>query len=236
MNEAEVVEKKEEKQKVEVISSIAVREGQVEPANNTELKAFISVIAKGGGFPACFDSQEKQIASYNLARALMGDQWQLALNHMYYIKGKLSIFGELPRAIAEKTKEVQECEVYTLDKDYRRISIENKNLNEAPFAGVCQIQRKGRLKKEFAYTLDQARNAGQYPPSSKDSAWHKYLTVMLMRKAQAMAIKFEFPDALLGVEIAEYDHDVAPDLVDVTPTETKANSINSKFKDARNVS
>ncbi len=214
---------------------VVVEAGALVPTNALELGAILTQISTGGGFPTRFDSKEKRMAAYNLAHSLMRDQWQLALNHIAIIKGQMCIYGELPGTLAERTGEVQEKEVYTLNAEYKRISVENKNLNDTPFAAVCKIQRKGRAMKEFTYSLQEAKNAGQYPPTKRDgslnadSPWEKFFKVMLMRKAMGLAIKFEFPDALVGVPIAEYDYDEAPDLIDVTPTVDKAELLNNKF-------
>lgn len=231
-------------------TAIVVETTGLTPKTSSELIRVVTQIAKGGGFPTIFKTLEQQVAAYNLASSLMGKQWQLAINNMYFIKGKLAIFGELPGTIAERTGEVAEKEIWLLDRDYTRICLANKNLDAAPWASVTTIQRKGRVKKEFYYTLDEATAAGQYPAMkpeyegdrktgrmvpNDDSPWNKHTKVMLMRKSMAMAIKFEFPEALVGVPIAEYDFDDAPDLKDVTPnaSEDKADMLNKKFAGAQ---
>lgn len=210
---------------------IKVVEGALQPRDNGELFRQIELIAAGGGFPERFDSPAKRMAAYNLAHSMMGGQWQLALNHIAIIKGQMCIYGEFPGSLAERTGEVAEKNVFVIDSEYKKICLENGNLNKEPYAGVCQIQRKGRLLKEFTYTIDEAKNAGQYPAKKRDgslnndSPWMKFTKIMLMRKAMGLAIKMEFPDALIGVPIAEYDHDSAPDLQpikDVTPSDEKS--------------
>lgn len=202
---------------------IDVQHGALVPKNSSELHRTLASIAAGQGFPERFDTPEKRIAAYNLAHSLMGSKWQLALNHMANIKGQLTIYGELPGALAEATGEVVEKKVFALDKDAKVICMENGNLSAPAWAGVCRIKRKGRELKEFSYTMDEAIAAGQYPAKRRDgsiiqeSPWMRHTKVMLMRKAQALAIKFEFPDAILGSTIAEYVFDEAPDLKDVTP-------------------
>ncbi len=224
-------------------TSVALRDGSLAPKDASELSRTLANIAKGGGFPERFDTQEKRIAAYNLAQSLMGPQWQLALNHIAIIKGQMCIYGEMPGTLAERTGEVEEKEVYLLDADYQRINTTNKNLGAEPYAAVCNIKRKGRAKKEFTYTIDEAKKAGQYPPTkwskqenkkvlNEDSPWEKFKKIMLMRKAMAIGIKFEFPDALVGVPIAEYDFDEAPDIKDVTPrtdSVDKAALLNNNF-------
>lgn len=246
MSDKDAAKKVETEEISKPVDAIKVKGGLIAPSDHKELGQLISTIALGGGFPVCFDTHEKRIASYNLARGLMGESWQLALNNMYYIKGKLTIFGELPRAIAERTMQVQEFKVYAVDKELLEICLKNKNLNADPFAGVCEVQRKGRSLKQYTYTIDEAKKAGQYPPKRRDgsinddSPWEKATRVMLMRKAQAMAVKFEFPDSLLGVGIAEYDHDLAPDLVPIKNvynpgTNNPAEELNNVFaKDVTN--
>ena len=224
--------------------ALAVDDGYISPTTAGQLKGFLNSIAAGGGFPKRFDTMEKRIASYNLAHSLMGKRWQLCLNNIADIKGQMTIFGELPGALAEQTKEVEEKEVYCLDKDFKKICIENQNLDANPYAGVCLIKRKHRAKKEFTYTINEAIHAGQYPATkydkgsrqqvpNPDSPWMKFTKVMLMRKAMSLAVKFEFADALVGVPVAEYDFDSAPDLVkDVTPNYDKieqARDLNRRF-------
>ncbi len=239
------VKKAPEEKKI-IPSPIHADRGALAPRNSSELMRTVAMIAKGGGFPAIFESIEKQIAAYNLAVTLMGKQWQLAINNMYFIKGKLAIYGELPGTIAERTGEVVEKKVKIYTKDYTEICLENKNLDATVWAAVCIIQRKGREKKEFFYTLQDAETAGQYPATkpeykdnkrtgkmieNDDSPWMKHTKVMLMRKAMNLAVKFEFPESLVGVPIAETDFDEAPDLRDVTNSNKidKADLLNNKF-------
>ncbi len=214
-----VIEDKEQDPKPAPAAPIGVAEGALVPKDSSELNRVLANIAQGGGFPERFKTHPERVAAYNLAHSLMGGKWQLALSHIANVKGSLCIYGELPGALAEQTKEVQEKHVFALDAAGKKICMENGNLAAPAVAGVCIIQRKGREKKEFSYTLEEARKAGQYP-SNEYSPWTKFTKIMLMRKAMSMAIKFEFPDALLGTPMAEYDYDQAPDLVkDVTPTQ-----------------
>jgi RecT family len=228
--------------------AVEVRRGMLTPKTGVELSALLERVATGGGFPERFKTKEARIAAYNLSQSLMGDRWQLCLNNIAVIKGQMTIFGELPGALAEQTKEVQEKEVFCIDAAFKRISVENKNLDAEPYAGVCVIQRKGRSKKEFTYTLEEAKKAGQYPAIkaiwkngqrvgeevNNDSPWMKFTKVMLMRKAMNLAVKFEFADALVGVPIAEYDFNEAPDLREVTDTGERtdvAKELNEAYSD-----
>lgn len=244
------VEPKVEPKKIEPPKPIELNEtGAMVPKDAGQLYRTIEQIAAGGGFPKRFDTPAKRMAAYNLGNALMGSKWQLAINNISDIKGTLSIFGELPGALAEMTGQVKEKEVYCIDEQGEKICVKNKNLNAKPYAGVCNIQKKGRVMKEFTYTLEDATQAEQYPPMKHewvnnkktgnkipdtDSPWLKFTKIMLMRKAMNLAVKMEFPDAIVGVPIAEYDFDAAPDLMkDVGPYAPnkgdRAKDLNSRF-------
>lgn len=212
---------------------IAVDDGALVAANANQLALILEKVSKGGGFPERFDSAEKRIAAYNLTHSLMGPRWQLALNNVAIIHGQMCIYGELPGALAEQTKEVQEKDVYCIDKNSKRICVSNGNLDESPYAGVVDIQRQGRAKKQYTFTINEAIAANLYPATkwdkttkqrvpNPDSPWMKYTKIMLMRKAMAQAIKFEFPDAMVGVPVAEYDFDEMPEIKDVTNSVSEA--------------
>lgn len=218
------VEKPPEAPPKAVPAPVIVSRGALAPTDASELARTLNMVAKGGGFPDCFDTTEKRLAAYNMAQSLMGGQWQLAVNHMAFIKGKLAIWGELPGTLAQRTGDVQSKDLFLITKEYIKICFENKNLNAPVWGAICQLQRKGHKPIEFFYTLDEATKAGQYPPKKRDgspnpdSPWEKHFKIMLMRKAQAQAVKFIFPEALVGVPIAEYDFDEAPDLREVGPS------------------
>lgn len=229
---------KEEPKAPPQVGPVEVVSGALVPKDSSELNRTLANIAQGGGFPDRFDTPQKRIAAYNLAQSLMGGKWQLALNNMANIKGQLSIYGELPGALAEQTGEVVEKEVYRINRDGLKISTENKNLDDEVYAGVCVIQRKGRGRKEFTYTIEEAKHAGQYPAKKRDgqinndSPWMKWTGLMLMRKAMALAVKFEFPDAVMGVPIAEHDFHEAPDLMkDVTESRPSSENFGKSIDD-----
>lgn len=201
---------------------IELQRGMLMPRNAVELGAALSIISQGGGFPERFKSREQRLAAYNLAHSLMGSQWQLALNNLAIVKGQMVIFGELPGTLAERTGQLAEKHTYLIDKEYKKICVENKNLDAEPYAGICRIQKKGRELKEFSWTVDQAKKAGQLPATkpewvnnrrtgkmieNPDSPWEKHRGMMLMRKAQALGVKFEVPEAMVGVPYSDEIYD-----------------------------
>lgn len=232
MRRKQVSDENKEEVREEAIptKAISLNENNIlAPKDHKELATVINFLAKGGAFPEVFKTNEQRLAGYNLAKSLMGNSWALAINHIAPIKGKLCIWGEFPRTLAERTGQVEQCHIYLIDEQYKRICLENKNLDAKPYAGICDIKRKDRKENQFTYTIKQAELADQYPPMKNnwvdgknlgkipntDSPWFKFMGIMLMRKAQAAALKFEFPECFVGVEIAEYEYDVAPDLVPI---------------------
>jgi len=237
--EGQTIDQAAEKPPVEEPKSnaIALSDNQImAPKDHKELSAVIGFLGKGGAFPERFKTNEQKLAAYNLSKSLMGDTWQLALNHIAIIKGQMTIYGEFPRTLAERTGKVEKFKVYVVDKDYKEICVKNKNLDKEPFAGICDVKREGRDEESFSYTLEEAKVAGQYPPTkanwvngqnlgqipNMDSPWMKALKVMLMRKAQALGVNFVFPEAKVGVLIAEYDFDIAPDITPYREEKTQS--------------
>ena len=68
---------------------------------------------------------------------------------MAVVKGSLYLWGELPLTIVMNSGELEDITEYFVDKDYKQISLENKNLDELPEACVVEITRKGKKMKRF---------------------------------------------------------------------------------------
>lgn len=184
--------------------------------DNTELVRMIQIMMKGQAFPKSLDTPEKIIAAWQVAASLKVPP-AVAIQNMAVIHGSVCIWGQLPKALAEATGELEDFRLVLIDVDQKQISLENKNLNSDVWAAVCQIKRKGRTTNEYVFSMKDAAQAGL---DKKAGPWKDYTKVMLSRRAIAHAIKFEFPDAVMGIGIAEYDLNEAPDMRDVTPRRT----------------
>lgn len=193
--------------------------------DNSELIRMIRTFMKGMAFPKTLDTEEKIIAAWQVAASLKIPP-AVAMQNMAVINGSVSIWGQLPKALAEATGEMQDFRQFFIDKDYNEICVKNKNLNVEAWAAVVQIRRKGRSTNEYFFSLDDAKAAGL---DKKSGPWRDYRKVMLARRTIGMAIKFEFPDALMGVAIAEYDLHEAPDLKDVTPKAPAKSDVGNQF-------
>lgn len=194
--------------------------------DNGELFRMITVMMKGMAVPKSLDTPEKVIAAWQVAASLRLPP-AIAIQNLAVIHGSVSLWGQLPKALAEATGELEDFKLLLIDEKQNIISLANKNLNAEVWGAVCQIKRKGRSENEYTFTLEDAKTANLL---GKDGTWQTYRKIMLSRRAVAQAIKFEFPDALMGVPVAEYDFHQAPDLKDVTPANSEAQTIADKIK------
>lgn len=180
--------------------------------DNGELVRMIKIFMAGVALPKTLDTEAKVITAWQAAASLKVPPI-VAIQNMAIIHGSLTIWGQLPKALADATGEMQDFQLLLIDKEQNIICLDNKNLSAEVWGAVCKIQRKGRSKNEYWFTREDAIKAGLL---SKSGPWKDYTKIMLSRRAIATAIKFEFPDAIMGIGIAEEVNE-APDLKDVSP-------------------
>jgi hypothetical protein len=192
---------------------------QLVAKDNSELMRLIRTFMKGTAFPKTLDTEEKVIAAWQVAASLKIPP-MVAMQNMAVIHGSVCIWGQLPKALAEATGEIEKWTQFYVDKDQKKISFDNQNLNAEVWACVVQVKRKGRDQNEYFFSVEDAAKAGLL---NKSGPWKDHRKVMLARRTSGMAVKFEFPDALMGVSVAEYDLHTAPDLKDVTPSRNPDN-------------
>lgn len=219
-----------EVQKVEVKASLI----SIDPItqsmiakDNSELVRMIQIMMKGQAFPKTLDTEAKVIAAWQVAASLKLPP-AVAIQNMAVIHGSVCIWGQLPKALAEATGELEDFRLILINKEQRAITLENKNLHEEVWGAVCQIKRRGRTLNEYTFTDPDMVKASL---KNKQGPWREYTKIMLSRRAISHAIKFEFPDALMGVAVAEYDFNEAPDLKDVTPRGAKRSALNDKLRE-----
>lgn len=216
------------KQKAPEVSVMKVNErGAVVARDNAELMRVIKMMMNGCAFPKTLDTDAKVIAAWQVAAALKIPP-AVAIQNMAIIQGSVCIWGQLPKALAEATGELEDFRLILINENQVAISLENKNLDSVPWGAVCQIKRKGRSTNEYVFTMNDAIKANL---DKKSGPWRDYTKIMLQRRAVSHAIKFEFPDALMGVPVAEYDMNEAPDLKDVTPTGDAKESFKARIEE-----
>lgn len=190
---------------------------QLVAKDNAELMRLIRTFMKGTAFPKTLDTEEKVIAAWQVAASLKIPP-MVAIQNIAIIHGSCKIWGQLPKALAEATGEVEKWTQFYVDKEQKKICFENQNLDKERWGHVIQVKRKGREPNEFHYTIDDAKKAGLL---GKQGPWKDHTHIMLARRNTGACVNFEFPDAVMGVGIAEYQDHVAPDLLDVTPRTTR---------------
>lgn len=157
--------------------------------------------------PKHYDTPEKVMAGIIFAKEL-GLSPMNALRNIAIINGSPSIWGELPLAVVRSSGLLEKIDEFLIDKDYKKICFENKNIGADVFAAICIIKRKGYEEKSFFLTKeDAAKN-----PNFNSAVWKSYFKVMIKRRVRTIALKDEFGDLLSGAPIAEYDFNYAPDL------------------------
>lgn len=198
---------------------------QLVARDNTELVRMIKIFMNGEALPKTLNTEAKIITAWQTAASLRVPPIR-AIQNMAIIHGSLSLWGELPRALAEATGELEDLKLFMIDHEYKQISWANKNLRDEVWAAVVQIKRKGRTENEYSFSLDDAKAAGLL---NKTGPWKDYRRIMLARRTIGHAIKFEFPDALMGCKIAEYDFHEAPDVVEVHEANDVAADLNKQY-------
>ncbi len=177
----------------------------------------------------------------NVAQVFMARQFllghglnpEIGIRQTTIINGTLSIWGDLPKALVERSGLMESFDEYWIDKDYNKICLENKNLHLPAWASICITKRKGRDPITRTFNLDQAKNAGLL---NKDSPWKTYPDRMLQMRARSHNLKDNFSDVLSGCAIGEYDYNTTLETggVPYKPVSNIAHELNSTFieKDA----
>jgi hypothetical protein len=187
-------------------SEIAIMEdGDVNTKTINELYRYAGLLLTGGILPKAFDTKEK-ICTGLLYLKELGLKPMTSFRNLAVINGTPSLWGELPLSLVRRSGLLESIEEFCIDKDYKQLSLENKNLDADIFAAVCRVKRKNAPIKEFFYTkADADKN-----PNATSAVWKSYRSIMMKRKARSLAIKDEFSDIIGGCGISEYDDDTIP--------------------------
>lgn len=171
----------------------------------SELLRVSNMLVKSGILPKHYDTPEKVTTAILMVKEL-GLKPINALKSLAVINGVPTLHTDLPLAMVRNSGTLEMINEFLIDKDYKKICFENKNLEAEVFAAICEVQRKGFEKKTSHYTkMNRDKN-----PNSKNAVWSANNEIMMKRKARAIALKDEFGDVLGGLKIAEYDYDVIP--------------------------
>ncbi|MGV8130666.1 MAG: hypothetical protein ACP5N7_01025 [Candidatus Pacearchaeota archaeon] len=191
---------------IQTTQEISISEnGDIQARTLTELYRVSNMLCRSGILPKAYDTPEKVATAITLAREL-GLMPLSALKNIAVINGSPSIWGELPLGIIRNSGLLEKINEFCIDKDYKQICFENKNIEAEIFAAICIIKRKNEDERSFHYSQDDVAKH----PNCNNQVWKSYKSIMMKRRARAIALKDVFGDLLGGVSIAEYDHDTIP--------------------------
>ncbi len=198
------------------LTPLELENGLVKATDTDQMLRMCKAMIAAGMTPTRFKSPAEVLGATLYVRSLgLPDT---AIRQVANIEGTPSIFGDLPLALVKNADVLEEFEEFIVNEQYKPLSFENKNLNDEPFAAICIIKVKGKTKKEFFFTVAEARKAGLIKDNKPESGWNKYRRDMLTYRARARALKSECPQIINAVSIMEYDFGIHPnEIKDVTP-------------------
>jgi hypothetical protein len=176
---------------------------------------------------------KKAVASALMLCKQMGLH-QKSMNQMAFINGKLTCYGSLVTALAERHPKYGSKKDFFIDVNCDEICVKNKNIKAEVYAAVVQIKKLGDDHwSEYIFSVDDAKNANLIHDNiKKDSAWFKYMKDMIMHKCNSRALKSNYASALEGIN---YHEDLVETLEqktrDVTSTTDLINDFDSVEKE-----
>lgn len=208
--------------------------------NHIELRAAASMMVQTKYAPQHLRNEGPEAVAAAMLFCKQYGLPQKCMNQLAFIKGKLSAYGSLVTALAERHPEYGQKREFYIDENCEEICVKNKNLKAPIWAAVVQVKKKGYQQwNEYVFSMDDASQAGLDKPTKRsgeinsDSPWIKYTKDMLMHKARKRALNAEYASAIEGVEYYEDIREVK----DVTPKaidNSLANSVNEIIDDEIN--
>lgn len=205
------------------IPDIAVKEdGVLAPSSIKDLIYLSRLYHQSGAFSKSFASPQAVFVALQMS-VEMGISPAKALNWMYVVNGRVNTHSGGPLALVQSSGLCEEYDEYLIDKDYRRVCVDNKNLDTEPFAAVCISKRKDKPSPMVTYfTVKDAHRADL----SKKNNWKQYPGRMLLSKARQHNLSYNFADAIGGLET-----DVPASISSVDATdEAKAKDMDEALK------
>jgi len=152
-------------------------------------------LVSSGFLPQAIKTPEQALAIMTFGRELDLLPWQ-SFSTIYVVNGKPTVGVQLMLAKCHKTKELESFKVI-YDNETK------------PTKTSCTVKRKGMDAFTSIFSLADAESQGL---ANKDN-WRKQPKVMMTWRAIAQALRFVFPDAVLGL----YTPDELGATVDVNP-------------------
>lgn len=208
--------------------------GVLMASNIDEQFRMATAFYKSGLMPQALNSPEKVLVALQLCYEL-GLKPMTSISKICVINGAPNIFGDLPLALVKNSGKLAHIEEWFFDKEGKKICEANKNIFSEVYGAACETVRKEGLDTRTTYwTVDDAKTAKVWGTK----VWAVYPKRMLQLRARSHNLKDNFPDVLMGVQIAEYDNNVDPSnsngaAIDVTPPDAASNLNSNIQKDDR---
>ena len=195
--------------------------GFIRPQNIEEAYRLSTAFLKSGMVPARFKTAESVLVAIQMALEL-GLKPLTALRSIAVIQGTPSFYGDLPLSLCYSSGKLESIKEYFLDKEGKKICVENNNISDEAYAAVCVVKRFGDVEfLESTFSLDDATRAGLF----KNPVWKSYTKRMLKYRARSQALKDKFSDALNGISILEYnDNTIIEEIEKKQPSNNKKES------------
>ena len=155
------------------------------------------VYLASGMMPRALDTPEKILVALQICRELDLPA-MTSIGKVAVINGVPSIFGDLPLALVKRSGKCTSIKEEWL-----------KDEKGAIYGARCTVMREESEPVSREFTYDQARAAGLF--TKNQSVWKVYPERMVQCRARSWALKDQFPDVLMGISIAEYDHNAFMD-------------------------
>lgn len=185
------VEKVVEKPQFDIMES-----GTYKPKNLAAILFLADKYLKAGLAPSTFDTVGKLFIALQYCYRLNRTP-ETTLPYLYVLKGAVTAWGPLPLSLVRASGNLKYFREFCVDSEYNEICIANKNLDKDPFAGVFEYQREGEEIKQKTFSVRDAERAGLL---SRDT-YKKYPQDMLIARARARALRYDFADSLSGLAI-----------------------------------
>lgn len=207
----------------------AMNTGELRGTSLDEQWRLACAFLKSGMLPKAYKTPEQVLVGMQFAYEL-GLKPLMAMRQIAVINGQPSLWGELPLGLVRRSGQLVYFNEWFVDKDYKEICFENKNLNDPIFAALCELERKGMSRKVYSFTQKDKHNLGIA------AIWNSFEKIMMKRKARSIGLKDQFGDIIEGMPIAEYDYHIMgdegmeQDNVPQSTQEAKLNNFKNKFK------
>ena len=223
--EAKTEEKKLPAPPVELIA--LDEKGLFVPKTESQFKRLVSYVLKSGMAPKQLDTPEKIMIAMQYCASYGMDPVR-GLRRVYIVNGTPSFWGETPLTLVMQGGNLLRIHEFLIDKQYKEINVENKNLDADVYGAVCRTWRRDEVMErieieklfnekltpelrdsilaatmhETHFTVDDAVKAGLWNNSGK--LYGKYPKDMLKYRARSRNLLDNFANDVQGMNMLEH--------------------------------